>query len=59
MNLKGESHMNKETLKMVITGVILLILLVAAIKFAVRGLFPIAVVIIAAYIVYILVKKLR
>jgi len=51
--------MNKETLKMVITGIILLILLAAAIKFAVKVLFPIAVVIIAAYIVYILIKKIR
>ena len=51
--------MNKENLKLIITGIILLLLLVAAIKFAVRVLFPIAVVIVAAYIVYILVKKIR
>ncbi len=51
--------MNKETLKLIITGVILLILLWAAVKFAIRVLFPIAVVIVAAYIVYVLIKKLR
>jgi predicted membrane protein len=55
--VKGEFDMTKYTLKTIITGIILVILLVVAVKFAIRVLFPIAVVILAAYIIYMLVTK--
>jgi len=51
--------MRNDTLKTVITGIILLELIVVAIKFAVRVLFPIAVVIVAAYIVYMVITRRR
>jgi predicted PurR-regulated permease PerM len=51
--------MNNLTLKKIITGVVLFILLVIAIKFAVKVLLPIAIIVIAAYIVYMLVSGFR
>jgi len=58
---KGEEFMGSNTVKSIITGVILLILVVAAIKFTFKVLLPIAIVVIAAYIVYMLItgKKIR
>lgn len=47
--------MNALTLKKVITTIILIVLLIVLIRFAVRVLLPVAIVIIAGYIVYILV----
>ncbi|HHV98664.1 MAG TPA: hypothetical protein GXX36_03680 [Clostridiaceae bacterium] len=49
--------MKNDTLKTIITAIILIGLLVVAVRFAVRVLFPIAVVIIAAYIVYMVLTR--
>ncbi len=52
--------MRNDTVKTIISVVIFLVLLVIVIKllnFAVKILFPIAVIIIAAYIIYMLVRK--
>ncbi len=49
--------MISDTLKTVITAIIFFALIVVAIKFTIKVLFPIAVVIIAAYIVYMVISK--
>lgn len=58
--LEGEgSIMKSDTLKTIITLIILFVLIVVAIKFAVKVLFPIAVIIVAAYIVYMVISRNR
>jgi len=51
--------MRNDTLKTIITALILFVLIVVAIKFAVKVLFPIAVIIIAAYIIYMVITRNR
>jgi len=56
---RRRSNMRNDTLKTIITAIILIALIVVAVRFAVRVLFPIAVVIIAAYIVYMVITRNR
>lgn len=51
--------MGRNSFVTLITGIFLFILVIAALKFAVRVLLPIAIIVIAAYIVYVIITGKR